>query len=64
MPKSTNPREPVPPGSKFVRLQLTPEHQARLRVMAAERGMSMAAYARQIVIGVIEAEAAKGKTKK
>ena len=45
---------PIPPGTKAVRLELTDEQQAKLRVMAAEAGLSMAAYARRVVIEAIE----------
>jgi hypothetical protein len=48
----------IPPGSKVVRLELSPEQQGRLRVIAAEAGMSMAAYARLAVERAIE-EASK-----
>jgi plasmid stability protein len=37
------------PDKKAVRLDLDPEEQVALRVLAAKHGMSMAAYARQLV---------------
>lgn len=40
--------------TKHVRLEITDEQHARLRVMAAKAGMSMAAYARMLVVRAIE----------
>lgn len=45
----------VPPGRNHVRLELDDAQHALLRVMAAQNGMSMAAYARAIVVQAIEA---------
>jgi hypothetical protein len=46
--------ESVPPGDRHIRVELTAEHQAKLRVVAAQAGMSMAAYARAVLVREIE----------
>jgi plasmid stability protein len=46
--------EPVPPGTRHIRVQLSEEQQAKLRIAAAQSGMSMAAYARAILVEAID----------
>jgi hypothetical protein len=53
--------DPVPPGTVHIRVEITPEHQYELRKLAADAGMSMAAYARAILVR--EIESAKGGSK-
>lgn len=36
-------------ASKLVRLELSPEYHAKLRVVAASKGLTMAAFARRVV---------------
>jgi predicted HicB family RNase H-like nuclease len=50
--------------SKIVRLELSPEHHARLRVIAAEAGLSMAAYARSVVMKAIDEASNRKVTKR
>jgi plasmid stability protein len=50
---------PTPPGSRFVRLELTEDQHSRLRVVAAQAGLSMAAFARMVVIRELDAPAGK-----
>jgi plasmid stability protein len=47
---------------KAVRLELTAEMHRRLRIKAAERGMSMAAYVRSLVEGDLD-EPKRGKSR-
>jgi plasmid stability protein len=61
MPKKKAHPDPVPPGTMHVRLELSRDQQSKLRVLAAQAGMSMAAYARAIVVR--EIESAKGGSK-
>jgi acyl-coenzyme A thioesterase PaaI-like protein len=48
--KTTAKPEKVERGSAHVRLDLTEEHRDKLRVVAAKAGMSMANYARAVVV--------------
>jgi predicted DNA-binding protein len=45
-----------PPGSKSVRLDLSEEVHARLRVLAAQAGQPMSAYVRGLVEAVVRGE--------
>jgi hypothetical protein len=52
-----------PPGTKSVRLDLSEEMHRQLRVMAAQAGLPMSQYVRQLVEGVIrKTEPARKKT--
>jgi hypothetical protein len=57
---SANPdiMEAIPPirpsNLKHIRVQLSEKHQAKLRIAAAQSGMSMAAYARAILVEAID----------
>jgi plasmid stability protein len=54
--------DPMPPDAIGLRLNLTPADRDRLRVVAAQAGMSMAAYARKVVLEAVEkAETPKSK---
>jgi plasmid stability protein len=61
MPKKKVHPDPVPPGDVHIRVEISRGHQSKLRVLAAEAGMSMAAYARAILVR--EIESAKGGSK-
>jgi plasmid stability protein len=61
-------RKSVPPDAVGLRLELAPADRDRLRVAAAMAGMSMAAYAREIILGHLAGggdakEKAAGKTR-
>lgn len=55
--KSKSPSRPV--GTVAVRLDLMPADRDRLRILAAHEGLSMSAYARQIVEREIQAAGKK-----
>jgi hypothetical protein len=48
------------PKGKLVRLELSPEDHERLRRAAKRRGLNMASYCRQAVLGLMERDEAGG----
>lgn len=56
--------EAMPVDSRSIRLELTEDQHARLRVVAAQAGLSMAAFARTVVIRALDAPAGKPAPKR
>jgi hypothetical protein len=52
---------PLADRTKRVRLDLTPEENHRLRVVAAQAGLSIAAYTRRVVLADLDAAEHHGK---
>jgi plasmid stability protein len=58
------PTVPVKDRDKRIRLDLTEAEQQRLRVVAAQHGLSMSAFVRSLVLAAIEPENGKKSSKK
>lgn len=55
---------PTADRTKRIRLDLTEAEQQRLRIVAAQAGLSMSAYVRDLVLSTIETAEANKKTSK
>lgn len=51
---ASKPAVPLPAETKVVRLELTLDQHSRLRVLAAQNGQSMAAFARTVIVKTID----------